>query len=147
MRSRYAIPVIAAALLASAPVTAQRGPAPGMLHLPANVIAQSCSPKMSFERPPTPLRITGGQDSFVRYSYAPGDLLTVNAGSDNGIEVGQEYFVRRVPQRFQRFESWEALTAPTSLALACRWRSRPQHHQATRCGAAKYSYLMTRLHS
>jgi len=96
MRSRYAIPVIAAALLASAPVTAQRGPAPGMLHLPATVIAQSCSPKMSFEQPPTPLRITGGQDSFVRYSYAPGDLLTVNAGSDNGIEVGQEYFVRRV---------------------------------------------------
>ena len=24
-----------------------------------------------------------------------------------------------------------ALTAPTSLALSCRWRSRPQHHQET----------------
>src|SRR4029079_345728 len=26
-------------------------------------------------------------------------------------------------------ESWEPQTAPTSLALACRWRSRPQHHE------------------
>jgi hypothetical protein len=28
-------------------------------------------------------------------------------------------------------ESWEPQTAPTSLALACRWRSRPQHQKAT----------------
>jgi hypothetical protein len=62
---------------------------------------------MSFEQPPTPLRITGGQDSFVRYSYAPGDLLTVNAGSDNGIEVGQEYFVRRVQAAERRSISRE----------------------------------------
>lgn len=51
---------------------------------------------MVFEPPPTPLRITGGQDSTVRWSHAPGDLITINAGTDNGIDVGQEYFVRRV---------------------------------------------------
>src|SRR5262245_35676595 len=28
-------------------------------------------------------------------------------------------------------ESWEPQTAPTSLALTCRWRSRPQHHLRT----------------
>src|SRR5262245_26977685 len=28
-------------------------------------------------------------------------------------------------------ESWEPQTAPTSLALACRWRSRPQHQNRT----------------
>src|SRR5262249_40993590 len=28
-------------------------------------------------------------------------------------------------------ESWEPLAAPTSMALACRWRSRPQHHEPT----------------
>src|SRR5262245_37497906 len=28
-------------------------------------------------------------------------------------------------------ESWEPQTAPTSLALTCRWRSRPQHQEAT----------------
>src|SRR5262245_33980707 len=26
-------------------------------------------------------------------------------------------------------ESWEPQTAPTSLALTCRWRSRPQHYE------------------
>src|SRR5262249_16597876 len=30
-----------------------------------------------------------------------------------------------------------ALTAPTSMALPCRWRSRPQHQKRTRCAAAK----------
>jgi hypothetical protein len=43
-----------------------------------------------------PLRITGGQDSFVRRIHAPGDLVTINAGKNNGIEVGQEYYVRRM---------------------------------------------------
>src|SRR5262249_54355400 len=28
-------------------------------------------------------------------------------------------------------ESWEPQTAPTSLALTCRWRSRPQHQKQT----------------
>src|SRR5579859_6333570 len=28
-------------------------------------------------------------------------------------------------------ESWELLTAPTSVALTCRWRSRPQHQLRT----------------
>jgi transposase len=28
-------------------------------------------------------------------------------------------------------ESWELSTAPTSLALSCRWRSRPQYHLRT----------------
>ena len=51
---------------------------------------------MVYEAPPTPIRIMGGQDSFVRRIYRPGDLVTINAGTDNGIEIGQEYYVRRV---------------------------------------------------
>ena len=50
-------------------------------------------------RPDTPLRITGGQDSSVRTSHAPGDLVTINAGSQNGIEVGQEFYTRRLLDR------------------------------------------------
>jgi hypothetical protein len=46
--------------------------------------------------PATPLRITGGQDAVTRRIYAPGDLVTVNAGTANGIKVGQEFFVRRL---------------------------------------------------
>src|ERR1051325_1235700 len=43
-----------------------------------------------------PLHITGGQDSFVRRNYAPGDLVTINAGGQNGITIGQEFYIRRV---------------------------------------------------
>ena len=100
MRSSYAIGigfigVLAAGLLASTPLAAQRGPAPAVTRLGPEVLALACRPSLVFEAPPTPLRITGGQDSFVRYSFSPGDLITINAGTDNGIEVGQEYYVRR----------------------------------------------------
>ena len=83
-------------LAASAPLAAQRGEAPVMTHLPADVIALACAPTIVFEPPSPSLLITGGQDSFTRHAYGPGDLITINGGSDNGVEVGQEYFVRRM---------------------------------------------------
>ena len=88
--------VTAGLLAASAPLAAQRGEAPVITHLPAEVIALACAPTLLFETASPSLLITGGQDSFTRHAYAPGDLITINGGSDNGIEVGQEYFVRRV---------------------------------------------------
>jgi hypothetical protein len=95
---RPAAVLLAATLLAAAaqPAAAQRGPAPVPTQLPADVLALACGPLAAFEVPPSPLRITGGQDSFVRRNHVPGDLVTINAGSVNGIEVGQEFFVRRV---------------------------------------------------
>ncbi|HEY6360153.1 MAG TPA: hypothetical protein VIX63_03575, partial [Vicinamibacterales bacterium] len=91
--------VVAAGLLAasaSAPATAQRGPAAAPSNLPADVIALACAPTMAFEETPMPLRVTGGQDSFVRRIFQPGDLVTINAGTENGMAVGHEYYVRRV---------------------------------------------------
>lgn len=90
--------VLAAAVAAvvTVPVLAQRGPAPEPTRIAPEVIALACSPRLAFEVPPHPLRITGGQDSAARWTFAPGDLITVNAGTDNGIDVGQLYYVRRV---------------------------------------------------
>lgn len=42
-----------------------------------------------------PLRVTGSQESIVRYTFGPGDLIVINGGTDNDIEIGQEYFTRR----------------------------------------------------
>jgi hypothetical protein len=81
---------------AGAPLVAQKGPAPAMAHLSREVMELACAPTLAFAAPTPSLLITGGQDSFTKHSYAPGDLITINAGTDNGIEVGQEYFVRRV---------------------------------------------------
>lgn len=88
---------IAAALLLAGTGTglAQRAPAPAPVNLPPEVISLACAPGLTFEPPPVPLRITGGQDSDIRRNFAPGDLVTINAGTDNGIDVGQEYYARR----------------------------------------------------
>jgi len=87
---------LAGVLLAAAPpLAAQRGPAPAISRLPADVIAMACAPTVVFTAPVPSLLITGGQDGYSHYSYGPGALITINGGSDNGIEVGQEFFVRR----------------------------------------------------
>jgi hypothetical protein len=91
-----AAPLAAAAVLAATlPVLAQRAPMPQPVNLPPEVFSLACAPKLTFEAPPTPLRVTGSQESMVHNMLGPGDLITVNAGTDNGIEVGQEYYVRR----------------------------------------------------
>ena len=55
----------------------------------------ACAPTLAYEVPGVPLRISGSQDSIVRTSHAPGELVTINAGTRSGIAVGQEY-TRRV---------------------------------------------------
>lgn len=80
----------------TAPALAQRGPAPALTGLPSDVLALICAPRVMFELPDRSLRVTGGQDSIHRRQWGPGDLLTINAGTQNGIEVGQEYFIRRI---------------------------------------------------
>jgi len=83
-------------LATALPATAQRGPAPASTSLAADVIALACAPAIAYDEPAIPLRISGGQDSVKRYSNAPGDLVTINAGSRGGITVGQEFYTRRV---------------------------------------------------
>jgi hypothetical protein len=98
MTSRFTAGVLIAAglLAATSTARAQRGPAATTTKLSPEVLSLACSPTAALEIPPMPLRITGGQDSFARRIYAPGDLVTINAGMKNGIEVGQEYYVRRL---------------------------------------------------
>jgi len=95
--TRRTIGLLAATLLAATvPTAAHRAPAPAATPLSGEVPALACGSRVVFERPATPLRITGGQDGFARRVYLPGDLVTINAGTMNGIEVGQEFFVRRL---------------------------------------------------
>ena len=77
------------------PAAAQKGPAPAATGLPPEIMSLACAPTLIYEPPPMPLRVTGSQDSIVRRIFAPGDLVTINAGSRNGISVGQEFYTRR----------------------------------------------------
>ena len=90
-------PLFAASLLAfSLPTAAQTGPSPAATHLPAAQLIQACAPRIAYEEPNVPLRISGSQDVAVRRQHVPGDLVTINAGSEDGIRVGQEFYVRRL---------------------------------------------------
>lgn len=88
--------ILAAALVAGSTAAAQRAPVPPPTNLGPEVLSLACAPSLTFERPSATLRITGGQDSFVRRIHAPGDLVTINAGAEHGIKEGQEFYVRRV---------------------------------------------------
>lgn len=94
--SPWPVALIAAGVLAAGlPVFAQRAPAPGPTSISPEVLSLACAPSLVFEAPPTPLRVTGSQEGFIHRILAPGDLITINAGTDNGIDVGQEYYTRR----------------------------------------------------
>jgi hypothetical protein len=103
MRSTTLTPTLRAAVLAGAfllgsalTLAAQREPAPASPHLPADVLTLACAPSLTYEEPVAPVRIVGGQDTARnKRVWAPGDLVTVNVGRENGVRVGEEFFVRR----------------------------------------------------
>ena len=90
-----ALAAIAAFVLPAA-AASQTGPAWTGTKIPSDVLALACAPSNAYEMPAVPLHISGGQSLEKRWSVAPGDLLTVNAGRANGMQVGQEFFVRRI---------------------------------------------------
>ena len=98
MKSRSTAGVLIAVglLAATSPARAQRGPSATSPNLSPEILSLACSPTAALEPPPMPLRITGGQDSFARRIYGPGIWSRSTPGAKNGIEVGQEYYVRRL---------------------------------------------------
>jgi hypothetical protein len=72
------------------PVAAQEAPM-------AIRIAVGCGPQATTATagPSDAPRIAGSQDTSPRSLYGPNDLITVDAGTSNGIQLGQRFFVRR----------------------------------------------------
>jgi hypothetical protein len=101
-KTRTTVALFGAAMVAAAAVSAQQAPAFAPTGIPSDVLALACAPRVAYDAPVAPMRITGGQDSGIRVMHAPGDLVTINAGTDNGITVGQEFYVRRVTAPGQR---------------------------------------------
>jgi hypothetical protein len=93
---RLTLMLLTIPLLLTSSMAAQQRPSPTVSTLPRDVLALACAPSMAYEEPPTPLRVTGGQDAGARKILGTSDLVTINAGMNNGIEVGQEFYVRRV---------------------------------------------------
>jgi hypothetical protein len=88
--------LLGVALVAVSTAVAQRAPLPPPTKLSPDVLSLACAPSLAYEAPVVALRVTGGQDSIVRRISAPGDLVTISAGANQGISEGQEFYVRRV---------------------------------------------------
>ena len=96
-----------AAFVLPAAAAAQTGPAWKPTHISADVLPLVCAPAITYEAPAVPLHVTGGQALEVRIGWAPGDLITINAGRNNGIQVGQEFFARRLQKERDQIVSRE----------------------------------------
>ena len=76
---------------------------PGLIHaqagpvaLSASQVAAACAPSLAATpSPQRALRILGAQNSEPRNLYGPRDLVVVSGGVQAGVQLGQEYFVRR----------------------------------------------------
>lgn len=59
-------------------------------------IAVACSPPPTFDAAPaTALRVIGSQDSTPRALFGNRDLLVIGGGTGAGVQVGQQFFIRR----------------------------------------------------
>jgi hypothetical protein len=87
--------LLGATVLLAVPALAQKGPAPSFTDLAPDVLSLGCAPVMAIAPPEETLRITGGQDTGHRRIFGQSDLITINAGTRQNMEVGREYFVRR----------------------------------------------------
>ena len=76
----------------------QAAQTPGETQTLAAKAAVSCAPRLS-TGPPDPdtlLTIIGSQEGATKDYYGPSDTLAIGGGHAQGVDVGQEYFVRRV---------------------------------------------------
>lgn len=66
--------------------------------------AVACGPRAVFEKAekvPPPIAIAGTLADGATSMYAPWHRLVVNAGSEQGVRAGQQYFVRRMVDPYQ----------------------------------------------
>jgi hypothetical protein len=91
---RYSVLVLAAMFVtgASGAASAQ----PGEAALSPLAIAVACAPPPSLDAAPADaMRIIGSQDSIPRDLFGNRDLLVISGGTSTGVQLGQQFFIRR----------------------------------------------------
>ena len=58
----------------------------------------ACAPFLTVALPDRRFRVAGSMDTAVKTMMSPPDTIVINAGLQQGLQVGQEFFVRRVPR-------------------------------------------------
>jgi hypothetical protein len=98
---RVATTALALALTIPAAAGAQAPDAPRLVSPPAAAVGDLiCAPFLTYAAPTSRLHVTGSQDTYIKQMMGPGDTVVINGGLDMGVQVGQEYFVRRLTRTF-----------------------------------------------
>ena len=91
---RRSCPLLAALFIAFSAAVASAQP--GDVPLSPLEIATACAPPPSLDdAPPHALRIIGSQDTTPRALFGDRDLLVINGGTSAGVQLGQQFFIRR----------------------------------------------------
>lgn len=56
----------------------------------------ACAPRLALGEPSSPLTLIGSAADPAKTLFWPGDALVISGGAEQGVAVGQEYFVRGV---------------------------------------------------
>jgi hypothetical protein len=70
----------------------------------AVAIAAMCTPPADSSRAAHALRVAGSQDTVPRTIFGKGDLLVINGGTGAGVQLGAQFFVRRVSTTGQTYQ-------------------------------------------
>ncbi len=83
--------------------------------LSADALDLACAPRASFEKPEMKIALSGSLTE-AQGVYAPWHRLVVNAGSEEGLKGGEEYYVRRIvrPREMSSKEQKTAYAIMTS---------------------------------
>lgn len=71
------------------------GPAAAQPSMPGDVLAIACGPRASYEVPDARLTV-GGSLAGAKGVYAPWHRIVITAGSEDGLQAGQQFYVRRI---------------------------------------------------
>jgi hypothetical protein len=95
MMNTYSI-IVATAIAATVPQLAQAQDQPSDAKLTPLQLSIACSvPPMTVVPGEAALHVIGAQDTIPRMALAGRDLLVIDAGTAKGVQLGQQYYVRR----------------------------------------------------
>ena len=86
--------VLAAAVLATTAARGSAAQATATVYTPFET-AVLCAPPPTLDVPAAPFHVIGAQDVQGKSEFADRDLIVIDGGTTAGVQLGQQFFVRR----------------------------------------------------
>jgi hypothetical protein len=122
--------------VASTPLHAQTGSD----SLTPAQIALACAPMPAAEPPAEAPRLLGSQDTLLHTLLAPQDLLIVGGGTQAGLQLGQQFFIRRQPSAYtgRSGGTYMRRTSGSTTSTTAGWLRIVALNETTAIGAVEH---------